>query len=119
MAEVDRITEEGKKAIINLLNKSIQVEYDMVMNYPRIMDQIKNIDKSQSEEFINNCERLGKDSFRHATIATKLIEELGGKPEFEMLVIDRMIDIQKALIEQLARRSWLCQPIRMRSISLR
>lgn len=103
MPEVDRITEEGKKAIINLLNKAMQVEYDMILNYPRIMDQIKNIDKSQSEEFINNCERLGKDSFRHATIAIKLIEELGGKPEFDTLVIDRMIDIKKALIDQLEK----------------
>ncbi|MBA7706119.1 hypothetical protein ES703_114965 [subsurface metagenome] len=75
----------------------------MVMNYPRIIDQIKNIDKSQSEEFINTCERLGKDSFRHATIVTKLTEDLGGKPNFEMLVIERMIDVQKALIEQLEK----------------
>ncbi len=101
MAEIDRITEEGKRAIVALLNKGIRVEYGMVLNYPRILEQIANIDKSQSGEFIGSAERFGKDSFRHATIVVKLIEELGGKPEFETLVIERMIDINKAMYEQL------------------
>ena len=103
MAKIDRITEEGKEAIVDLLNKGIRVEYGMVLNYPRILDQIVNIDKSQSEEFINNAERFGKDSFRHATIVAKLIEELGGEPEFEILTADRMIDVNKALVEQLGK----------------
>ncbi len=103
MSEVDRITEEGKKAIIDLLNKAIQVEYGLILNYPRILDQIVNISRSQSEEFANSVERLGKDSFRHATVVTKLIEELGGKPDFEVVVIDRMIDIKSMLIEQLEK----------------
>ena len=101
MAKIDRITEEGKKAIVGLLNKGIHVEYAMVMNYPRIIDQIKNIDESQSEEFINGAERFGKDSFHHSTIVAKLIEELGGEPEFDMLPIDRMVDIHSLLVEQL------------------
>lgn len=103
MAGIDRITEEGKRAIVDLLNKGIHAEYGMVLNYPRILDQIANIDKSQTEDFINNAERFGKDSFRHATIVAKLIEELGGEPEFEMLTIDRMIDVNKALVEQLGK----------------
>ena len=101
MAGIDRITEEGKRAIVDLLNKGIHAEYGMAMNYPRILDQIVNIDKSQSEEFINNAERFGKDSFRHATIVAKLIEELGGEPEFEMLTIDRMVDIHSLFVGQL------------------
>ncbi len=103
MAGIDRITEEGKEAIVDLLNKGIHVEYGMVMNYPRILDQVVNIDKSQSEEFSNNAERFGKDSFRHSTIVAKLIEELGGEPEFEMLAIDRMVDIHSLLVEQLGK----------------
>jgi len=101
MAKIDRITEEGKEAIVDLLNKGIRVEYGMVLNYPRILDQIANIGKSQSEEFMNNAERFGKDSFRHSTIVAKLIDELGGEPEFEILTIDRMIDVDRALVEQL------------------
>ena len=101
MAKIDRITEEGKKAIVDLLNRGIHVEYAMVMNYPRIIDQVKNIDESQSEEFINGAERFGKDSFHHSTIVAKLIEELGGEPEFNMLPIDRMVDVHSLLVEQM------------------
>ena len=32
-----------------------------------------------------------------------MIEELGGEPEFEILTIDRMIDVNKALVEQLGK----------------
>lgn len=31
MAKIDGITEEGKEAIVDLLNKGIHAEYDMVM----------------------------------------------------------------------------------------
>jgi len=103
MSEIDRITEEGKRELVGLLNESLQVEYGVILNYPRILDQITNIDKSQSEEFTGNVERLGKDSFRHATVVAKLIEDLGGKPDFETVVIDRMIDIQSMLVEQLGK----------------
>jgi len=103
MAEADRITEEGKKAIIDLLNKAIEIEYGLILNYPRILDQIETIDKSQSEEFTGNVERLGKDSFRHATVISRLIEDLGGKPAFETVTIDMMIDVNSMLVEQLGK----------------
>jgi len=40
---VDRINEDGKKAIVRLLNKSIEVEYAFIFNYPRLIDQLVNI----------------------------------------------------------------------------
>ena len=103
MAGADGITEEGRKAIVDVLNKAIQIEYGMILNYPRILDQIKNIDKSQSEEFTVNLERLGKDSFRHATVISRLIEDLGGKPAFDMVVVDVMADVHSMLVEQLGK----------------
>jgi bacterioferritin (cytochrome b1) len=103
MPEIDRITAEGKNAIIAILNKSLQVEYGMIMNYPRLMDQIININESKSQDFILNVEHLGKDSFRHATEVAKMIENLGGEPQWEMVVIDRMIDIESMLVEQLGK----------------
>jgi len=103
MSEIDRITKEGKEAIVKLLNDCLDVEYGVILNYPRILDQIINIDTTQSEEFAANVERLGKDSFRHATIVAKIIEELGGKPDFETIVIERMIDIHSMLVAQLGK----------------
>ncbi len=33
MFTVDRITEDGKKAIVSLLNKSIEIEYAFIFNF--------------------------------------------------------------------------------------
>jgi len=41
---VDRINEDSKKAIVSLLNKSIEVEYAFIFNYPRLIDQLVNIE---------------------------------------------------------------------------
>ena len=43
MFAVDRINEDGKKAIVRLLNKSIEVECAFIFNYPRLIDQLVNI----------------------------------------------------------------------------
>ncbi|MFC2051995.1 ferritin-like domain-containing protein [Chloroflexota bacterium] len=103
MAESDRITEEGKKLIIALLNDSVETEYGMILNYPRIIEKVVNIDKNPDKDFISNMERLGKDSFRHSSLVTRVIEDLGGKPSWEVMAIDRMIDVHSMLVEQLGK----------------
>lgn len=103
MTSFDMITEEGKKAIVILLNKSLQVEYGLILNYPRIVEQLENIEKTEDKELINNMERFGKDSLRHSAIVSRLIEELGDKPDYELLVIERTVDIHSMMVEQLAK----------------
>lgn len=103
MAEVDRITESGKRAIVSLLNQSVQVEYGLILNYPRILDQLINIDRVTDEQFTRDLERLGKESFRHSGMIGKLIVQLGGEPQWEIEVIDRMIDIGGMLVHQLEK----------------
>jgi len=103
MPKTNRITKEGGEAIVDLLNNALQVEYGVILNYPRIIDQLVEIDKATDKYLIYNLERLGKDSFRHSAVVSKLIEELGGKVMWEMVVIDRMIDISSMLAEQLEK----------------
>jgi len=103
MPEVDRITESGKKAIAHLLNQSVQVEYGLILNYPRILDQLTNIDRVSDEQFTRDLERLGKESFRHSGMVGKLIVQLGGEPQWEIEVIDRMIDVGNMLALQLEK----------------
>ncbi|MFC1903915.1 hypothetical protein ACFLW9_03425 [Chloroflexota bacterium] len=38
--EVETISKDGKVALITLLNKAIKIEYDMITNYPRIIDYL-------------------------------------------------------------------------------
>ncbi len=37
MAEIITITDEAKKTVAKLCNESVVVEYDMILNYPRIV----------------------------------------------------------------------------------
>ena len=103
MAEVDRITESGKKAIANLLNQSLSVEYGLILNYPRILDQLTNIDRVPDEQFTRDFERLGKESYKHSGLVIQLIVQLGGEPQWGVEVIDRMIDVGNMLALQLEK----------------
>ncbi len=101
MFAVDRITEDGKKAIVSLLNKSIEVEYAFIFNYPRLIDQLVNIEPITQESVAKKLELLGKESVQHAHWIMQLIEGLGGEPQLPFEVIDRMTDIPDLLLKQL------------------
>ena len=101
MFAVDRITEDGKKAIVNLLNESIEIEYAFIFNYPRLIDQLVNIEPITQERVAKKLELLGKESIQHAHWIMRLIEGLGGEPQLPFEVIDRMTDIPSLLLEQL------------------
>ena len=100
MFALDRITEDGKKAIASLLNKSIEVEYAFIFNYPRLIDQLVNIEPIIQESVAKKLELLGKESVQHAHWIMRLIENLGGEPQLPVEVIDRMTDIPSLLLKQ-------------------
>jgi len=101
MFAVDRITEGGKKAIVSLLNKSIEVEYAFIFNYPRLIDQLVNIEPITRQRVAKKLELLGKESVQHAHWIMRLIENLGGEPQLPIEVINRMTDIPSLLLKQL------------------
>ena len=103
MFAVDRITEDGKKAIVSLFNKSIEIEYAFIFNYPRLIDQLVNIEPIIQESVAKKLELLGKESVQHAHWIMQLIEGLGGEPQLLFELIDRMTDIPSLLLEQLER----------------
>ena len=103
MFAVDRITESGKKAIINLLAKAIEIEYTFIFNYPRLIDQLVNIEPITQEGVAKKLELLGKESVQHAGWIMRLIENLGGEPQLPVEVIERITDIPGLLLKQLDR----------------
>jgi len=96
--EVETIKENGKKAIVDLLNKSLQVEYSFILNYPRIIDNLVII-KIHDEQLIKDLEHVGKESTRHLGSLGQLIVQLGGEPEWQIEVIDRMVDVDRMLVQ--------------------
>jgi len=97
----DRITESGKKSIINLLREAMEIEYGFIINYPRVVDQLVNIETIPQEEVAKKLELLGKESIQHAGWIMQLIENLGGEPQLPITVIPRIADIPSLLLEQL------------------
>jgi len=103
MYEVDTIRDSAKKAIVDLLNKSLQFEYAFIINYPRIIDKLVAMDEIHDEQVTRDLEYLGKSSVQHVGWVGQLILELGGKPAWRIDTIDRMVDVGSMLVQQLAK----------------
>ena len=103
MFAVDRITQDGKKAIVSLLKKSIEVEYAFIFNYPRLIDQLVNIEPITQERVAKKLGFLGKESIQHASWIMRLIEDFGGESQLPIEVIDRIVDVPSLLLKQLER----------------
>ncbi len=100
MPETDRITENAKRAMIDVLNRIIQTEYAFIMNYPRLIDQIVAIEEVPDQQIVADLERLGKDSTEHLGIVGQLITRLGGETLWRVNVIGRVIDVDRLFEQQ-------------------
>ena len=101
--EVETLTDDGKLAIVGLLNRALIVEYDFILNYPRMMDKLVNYDGINDEMLKNNLMRLGKESMKHFNQGVKTIERLGGEPSYQIGTIERLEDVEALLMKQLAK----------------
>ncbi|MFQ5827059.1 MAG: ferritin-like domain-containing protein [Dehalococcoidia bacterium] len=103
MFEAGRLAESAKRSIVILLNKSLELEYAYIINYPRIIDQLLNIDKTPdpNSKLRQSLEALGKSSAEHFHWTAGLIEALGGEPQWQTATIDRIVDVPALLLAQL------------------
>jgi len=101
--EIETLSDDGKKALVDLLNKSIQVEYGMILNYPRVIDYLVNYEKIDDEMLNTDIEKVGTDSSRHLGWVVEIIHKIGGEPVWQMNTIDRLIDAPKMLTRQLEK----------------
>lgn len=103
MAVTDHITKKGKRQMVTLLNRILQVEYSFIINYPRIIDQISLVEGLSDEDLFEDLERLGKESTTHLGIVGDMIECLGGRVDWRPNAVERMVDLA-TLFEQQVRR---------------
>ena len=101
--EIEAISEDGKKALVALLNKAIQVEYGVILNYPRITDYLVNYEKVNDEMLLSDLERLGKDSVRHLGWIVDIIKNFGGKATWQVNPVERLFDASKVGNQQLEK----------------
>jgi rubrerythrin len=70
---------DNKKALIDILNKGMQIEYASIWHYPQLARRIA--DKEAARVF----SQLGQDSVQHASQTARMIRTLGGAPEENLL----------------------------------
>ncbi len=104
MSDVDRITDDGKRAIVSILNKGLAVEYTHIVNYPRFIDQMVNINGVPDDDpCVVVLGRLGKESVRHANIVMQLITRLDGEPHLVLEPVERMSDVYRMCQKQMEK----------------
>ena len=101
--ETYTIKEDAKQAIVEFLNRIIQVEYDTILNYPRLIDKLVNIDKIHDEQLNKDLEYVGKASVQHFGSLSRLIELLGGETKWVLGTIERLVDVGECMTRQLEK----------------
>ncbi len=104
MSGMDRITDDGKRAIVSILNAGLAVEYTHIINYPRFIDQMVNIDEVPVDDpSVVVLTRLGEESVRHANIVMALVTQLGGEPHLVVEPAERMSDVLEMCQKQMEK----------------
>ena len=104
MNDVDRITDDGKRAIVSILNKGLATEYSHIVNYPRFIDQMLNINKVPDDDpCVVVLKRLGEESVRHANIVMQLITRLHGEPHLVVESVERMSNVFEMCQKQMEK----------------
>jgi len=101
--EIMTITDEAKKAIADLCNKAVLIEYDMILNYPRAINHIVNYEEIRDEQLINDLNTLGNDSLGHFNKIGNLVSELGHKSIWEIGACDKISDVLECLTHQVEK----------------
>lgn len=98
---IETLKEDARIAIFRILNKSLKVEYKFMFNYPRMIDQLITYEKINDEQLNRDLEFMVKESLRHFKELSNLIERLDGEVEWMFDVIDRLVDVEQMLTQQL------------------
>jgi len=99
--KVEVISDQAKRTVVHLLIESQKNENGFVINYPRVIEQLENMDKIFDERLIRNLRILGTESLKHYDDINKLIKKLGGEAQANFEVIERIHDVGEILKEQL------------------
>ena len=82
---------------IELLNQALQIEYSLIVQYPKFAELI------QDGEIQRLIRGLGIASIRHADVVSRTIVQLGGTPEWSFDFEEPGIDVRRIFEIQLEK----------------
>lgn len=104
---LETIKESAKKSIVELLNKSLQIEYDFLFGYPRVVDKLVNVDKINDEQLIENIELVVKESLLHFDEIDRLIRKCGCETIWHINVVGWSVDVEEMLLQLRDKENWV------------
>jgi hypothetical protein len=95
-------------SFVGVLTLALQVEYYIIVNYPRVIDQIASseIGAAEKDEAVKTLTVLGQESIQHADVTAELTRRFGGKPQFDFELLDTPRDTGAWLLEVLEREKF-------------
>ncbi len=103
MTEIITITDQAKEAIAALYNESVLTEYDMILNYPRIIDHMVNFEEIKDNQLMKDIDKLGKESLGHFGIIDGMMLKLGAKIAWLPNTLPRLVGVDMVLEQQLEK----------------
>ena len=94
---------ENLASILDLLNQGLQLEYSLIVHYPRLASAIKD------EETRKLALKLGSDSIRHADIVAGVISGLGENPLWSFEAFPEETNLVKVFQVQLEKEKLALQ----------
>ncbi len=87
-----------RKALLGLLNKSLELEYGLIMLYPAYAGMIRDV------EVADSFRDFGRQSLAHADVVAALIKEMGAEPATVVpeTKVEYGLDMEQLLLRQLA-----------------
>ena len=83
--------------LLSILNKTLTLEYTLIVHYPRLASMVKNADTRKL------VSELGSASIRHADVVANTIIRLGGKPSWSFDSFPSQVDLVNIFQTQLEK----------------
>ena len=87
----------GSPELLGLLNQTLELEYTLIIHYPRIASAIRDQETKQL------AQSLGTASIAHADTVAKAITRLGGTPHWSFGSFPTEMDLKKIFEGQLEK----------------
>jgi len=96
-------TDKNIVETIELMNRTLEVEYSCIVHFARLSDITKD------EEIRSLITELGQDSVRHASVVADIISELGGIPLWSFEPFPEDMDLERIFQLQLEKEKLALQ----------
>ena len=103
---METIKKDVRKSIVDGLNRLLQVENDLIFNYPKVIDRLVREENIDDKQLIEALETASKESLRHHNEVDKWIVKMGGETIWSLKSISPSADVIELILQQLEKEKF-------------